>query len=65
MITARVMAPASKLATARAVDPETAASSLGAVLGLGAVDEDELYMSPSTGWSNASRRWRRRWPAGT
>jgi transposase len=43
MITARVMAPASKLATARALDPETAASSLGAVLGLGAVDEDELY----------------------
>ena len=42
MITARVMAPALKLATARALDPETAASSLGAVLGLGAVDEDEF-----------------------
>jgi transposase len=43
MIVARLIAPASKLATARALDPVTAAHSLGAVLGLGAVDEDELY----------------------
>ena len=43
MIVARLIAPASKLATARALDPATAAHSLGAVLGLGAVDEDELY----------------------
>lgn len=43
MIVARLIAPASKLATARALDPETAAHSLGAVLGLGPVDEDELY----------------------
>jgi len=43
MIVARLIAPASKLATARALDPATAAHSLGAVLGLGAVDENELY----------------------
>ena len=43
MIVARLIAPASKLATARILDPATAASSLGDVLGLGAVDEDELY----------------------
>jgi hypothetical protein len=33
----------SKLATAKALDPATAASSLGVELGLGEVDEDELY----------------------
>ena len=43
MIVARLLAPASKLATARALSPDTAAHSLGTVLGLGAVDEDELY----------------------
>jgi Transposase DDE domain len=43
MIVARLIAPASKLATARMLDPATAAWSLGDVLGLGAVDEDELY----------------------
>jgi transposase len=43
MIVARLIAPVSKLATAKALDPATAASSLGAVLGLGEVDEDELY----------------------
>ncbi len=43
MICARLLAPMSKLATAKALDPETASSSLGPVLGLGAVDEDELY----------------------
>jgi hypothetical protein len=43
MIVARLIAPASKLATARMLDPVTAASSLGDVLGLGPVDEDELY----------------------
>jgi transposase len=45
MMVARLIAPVSKLATAKAVDPATAASSLGAVLGLGEVDEDELYMA--------------------
>src|SRR6266851_1064384 len=43
MIVARLIAPASKLATARMLDPATAALSLGDVLGLGPVDEDELY----------------------
>src|SRR5437016_6288643 len=38
-------ATVSKLATAKALDPATAASSLGAVLGLGEVDEDELYVA--------------------
>jgi transposase len=43
MVVSRLIAPTSKLATARALDPATATSSLGEVLGLGAVDEDELY----------------------
>jgi Transposase DDE domain len=43
MIVSRVIAPASKLATAKALDPTTAASSLGIEIGLGNVDEDELY----------------------
>ncbi len=43
MVVSRLIGPASKLATARALDPATATSSLGEMLGLGAVDEDELY----------------------
>ena len=43
MIVSRVIAPASKLATAKALDPATAASSLGVEFGLGEVDESELY----------------------
>jgi hypothetical protein len=43
LIVSRIIAPTSKLATAKALDPATAASSLGMVLGLGEVDEDELY----------------------
>ena len=43
MIVARVIEPAAKLATARQLSDATAAHSLGAVLELGAVDEDELY----------------------
>src|SRR6516164_4399470 len=43
MIAARVIDPASKLATARLLDGETASSSLGAALELGAVDEQALY----------------------
>jgi hypothetical protein len=43
MLVARLIDPASKLATARLLDGETASCSLGAVLGLGAVDEQELY----------------------
>ena len=43
MIVVRILDPASKLATARELSSATAASSLGTVLGLGEVDEDELY----------------------
>jgi Transposase DDE domain len=43
LIVARVLEPAAKLATARQLSEASAAHSLGAVLGLGAVDEDELY----------------------
>jgi len=45
MIVARIIQPASKLATARALQEETATSSLGLELGLGQerIDEQELY----------------------
>lgn len=43
MIVARLIDPASKLATARGLADETATCSLGHVLELGAVDEQELY----------------------
>jgi DDE family transposase len=43
LLIGRILEPASKLAAARALSPATAASSLGDVLGLGEVDEDELY----------------------
>src|SRR5262245_14945434 len=43
MIVARLIDPASKLATARGLDGETATCSLGEVLDLGTVDEQELY----------------------
>ena len=43
MIVARVVDPASKLATARQIDATTATSSLGPLLGLGTVSEQDLY----------------------
>ena len=43
LLVGRILEPTSKLAAARALSPATAASSLGEVLGLGEVDEDELY----------------------
>src|SRR6476659_738614 len=43
MVAARLAEPTSKLATAKALSPDPASSSLGEILGLGAVDEDELY----------------------
>jgi transposase len=43
MIVARVIEPASKLATARQLDGATATSSLGPLLALEAVSEQELY----------------------
>ena len=43
MLVAAVIARGPKLATARGLLAETATSSLGQVLGLGACDEDDLY----------------------
>jgi hypothetical protein len=43
MAVAQVIAPDSKLATARGLRAETAASSLGEVLGVACCDEDDLY----------------------
>jgi hypothetical protein len=43
MLIATVIAPDSKLAIARGLRTETATSSLGAVLGVAACDEDDLY----------------------
>ena len=43
MAAAQVIAPDSKLAIARGLREETAASSLGEILGLGSCDEDDLY----------------------
>jgi transposase len=43
MIVARILFPASKLATARGLNERTASSSLGALLELESVDEDQLY----------------------
>lgn len=43
LIAQRVLDPVSKLATARALHPQTGQSTLGECLGLGDVDEDDLY----------------------
>jgi transposase len=43
MIVARILEPASKLATVRGLEAETASSSLGSWLGLETVSEDEFY----------------------
>jgi Transposase DDE domain len=43
LLVGRILEPTSKLAAARALSPATATSSLGDALGLGEVDEDELY----------------------
>ena len=43
MLISRILDPVSKLATARALSPATASTSLGEALGLGAVDDNELY----------------------
>lgn len=43
MIAARLLAPASKLATARGFDPRTQHSTLGEVLGLEAASAEDLY----------------------
>jgi transposase len=43
LLVGRILEPSSKLAAARALSPATASSSLGEVLGLGEVDDDDLY----------------------
>jgi transposase len=43
MLIGRIVDPVSKLAAARTLSPATASSSLGQALGLGEVDDDELY----------------------
>src|SRR5271167_490253 len=43
MLVGRILDPVSKLAAARGLSPATASSSLGEALGLGDVDDDELY----------------------
>ena len=43
LLVGRILDPGSKLAAARTLSPETASSSLGEALGLGAVADDELY----------------------
>ena len=54
MLVAQVIAPGSKLATARGLRTATATSSLGAVLGVEGCDEDDFM-----------RRWTGYWPART
>jgi transposase len=43
LIVARLIGPAAKLATARALDADTASTGLGAALGLGSVTANEIY----------------------
>jgi hypothetical protein len=45
MIVNRIIAPGSKLATARMLDEPTACTSAGKVLGLGAIEASELYQA--------------------
>ena len=54
-VIARVIDPASKLATARALSPETASSSLGMVLGLGEVTGREMLAMLD--WLLERQRW--------
>jgi len=43
MVVSRILNPSSKLATCRSLEEETKTSTLGEVLGLGSLDEDDLY----------------------
>ncbi|MDP2935000.1 MAG: IS1634 family transposase, partial [Dehalococcoidia bacterium] len=43
MVVSRILNPCSKLATCRSLEEETKSSTLGEVLGLGSMDEDDLY----------------------
>lgn len=55
LIVARILTPASKLATARGLHEQTASSSLGVLLGLELVDEDHLYEAMDWLWSRQAR----------
>ena len=62
-IVALVLAPDSELATARQLSPETAASALGAVLGLGTVTGNEMlamldWLLSRQHWIEQSLAWR-------
>ena len=54
-VVARVLAPDSKLATARRLSPDTADSSLGTVLGLGPVSGNEMLALLD--WLLARQKW--------
>ncbi len=64
MIASRLIAPGSKLATLRALAPETASSSLGRVLDLGVIEEREIYAAldwvllQTPGAARVAVRWR-------
>ena len=45
LVCARILEPQSKLATSAALHPDSATSTLGSELGLGNVDEDDLYQA--------------------
>ena len=63
LVVDRLLAARSKLGFVRAVNSQTASSSLGEVLSLGAVAEREVY-GRSTGCSSSSRASRARWRGG-
>ncbi len=54
-VVARIIDPASRLATARALDPETASTSLGTLLGLGPVTGNEML--DMLDWLLARQPW--------
>jgi hypothetical protein len=62
---AQVIAPDSELAIARGLRGQTAASSLGEMLGLGSCDEDDLYAAMDYLQAPQDTRSRTRWPLGT
>src|SRR5271165_3838807 len=55
LLVGRILEPPSKLAVARALYPATAGASLGDLLALGEVDEDELYTALAAGASARHR----------
>ena len=65
MAVAQVIDPGSKLAIARGLRDETAASSLGEILHLGSCDEDDLYAAMDWLRARQGNRSRTRWRPGT